>query len=215
METGTASWDRQFSTLLADASNVAEPAADRALAGHCLNCRISLGMDHNDDPRTLPGALCADCKATLSPSARRALSGAQAGSAASIDKNGSARSSRTSRSFTAADSWLIAKSHSFMQPEMLLGILNDRLCLDRGGECAPYTMEQLHKAIAVLTPEVPEDGTGQDWPSIRRVLGQARRSGLLATVTEQLVLDFAVVFQLNARQIMTLKDIVLGEGDGE
>ena len=215
MDTGTASWDRHFSTLLADTPHETEPAANEPLSGHCLNCRISLGMDLDDDPRTSPGALCADCKQTLSPSARRALSGVQARSAAAVDKNGSASPSRAPRAFTAADSFLIAKSHSFMQPEMLLGILNDRLRLDRGGECAPYTMEQLHKAISALASEVPEEGHGQDWPSIRRVLGQARRSGLLATVTEQLVLDFAVVFQLNARQIMTLKDIVLGEGDGE
>ena len=47
-------------------------------------------------------------------------------------------------------------------------------------------------------------------PSVRKLLAQARRAGVLDQINEQVINDFAVVFQLNAKQVVELKDIVLG-----
>ena len=111
------------------------------------------------------------------------------------------------RDFTVADKALIKRVHAFMAPAQLLLTLNERLVGDLGDEAQRYTMEQLHAEITTLGATKPQGS--QDWSSMRKVLAQARRSGVLMRVEEQVILDFAVVFSLNAKQVMTLKDIVL------
>ena len=78
---------------------------------------------------------------------------------------------------------------------------------DKGGSAQRYTMKQLQDEIAATAVAKPQGA--QDWSSIRKVIAQARRSGVLVRVDEQVIQDFAVVFSLNAKQVMTLKDIVL------
>ena len=42
-----------------------------------------------------------------------------------------------------------------------------------------------------------------------RLLAQARQSGVLQGINEQVIDDFAVVFQLNPKQVVQLKEILL------
>ena len=91
---------------------------------------------------------------------------------------------------------------------MLLDLLNERLTSDLGPDAARYTMDHLHQEIG--SGASGPVGT-KDWGGLRRLMSQARRSGVLGRVSEQVIDDFAVVFQLNARQVMSLKDIVLAE----
>lgn len=110
------------------------------------------------------------------------------------------------RAFTTADKSLIRQVHSFMPAEQLLGVLNQRLVADLGDKAVPYTIDQLR---AELNLQRPAAGGG-DWASLRRVLGQARRSGLLDRVTPEVMADFAVVFSLTPAQELRLKDAIAG-----
>ena len=56
-----------------------------------------------------------------------------------------------------------------------------------------------HQAAAVA---------GGDWGGLRKLLGQARHSGLLASITLQMVDDFSIVFRLSPAQHMRLRDVV-------
>lgn len=109
--------------------------------------------------------------------------------------------------FTAADKSLIRKVHGYMSSLQLLGIINERLVCDHGSGVTPYTIEQLHAEIASVSSAVPA-GTG-DWASLRKVLAKARRAGVLDAINEQVINDFAVVFSLNQKQVLSLKDILL------
>jgi hypothetical protein len=124
-------------------------------------------------------------------------------------------SPRTSlpRAFTAAEKSLIKKLHGFMPAEQLLRILNDRLVCDLGSHAAPYTMEQLYTEIGDAAGAVPAGG--HDWASLRKLLAKARRDGVLASVSDQVIDDFAIVFSLNAKQVLRLKDILLNVEDEE
>lgn len=112
----------------------------------------------------------------------------------------------TARPFTVADKGLIQKMHGFMPAQQLLDILNERLVCDLGQDAALYTMDQLHAEIGA-NAAVPAGG--HDWPSLRKLLSKAERDGVLDAINEQTIDDFAVVFSLNSKQVMVLKDIVL------
>ena len=45
------------------------------------------------------------------------------------------------------------------------------------------------------------------------LLAKARREGVLDQINEQVINDFAVVYSLNQKQVMTLKDILLNGED--
>lgn len=112
------------------------------------------------------------------------------------------------REFTPADLSMIRKLGRIVQEAQLLEILNQRLLADVGRRVMPYTAEQLSKAL--LEQQVQADkGGARDWTALRRLLADARRSGVLASIDEQVLEDFAVVFQLTAKQLVDLKDIVL------
>jgi hypothetical protein len=104
---------------------------------------------------------------------------------------------------------MIKKLHGFMPAQQLLDLLNERLVADQGEDVLPYTMQQLYAEIGEKAAATP---AATDWPSLRKLLAGARRAGTLQLVTEQLIDDFAVVFSLNARQALSLKDILLTEG---
>ena len=116
-----------------------------------------------------------------------------------------------SNGFTAADKALIRKVHGYMAPLQLLGILNERLICDQGGSAALYTIDQLKAEIASVTTAVPS--SGNDWGTLRKLLAKARREGVLDQINEQVINDFAVVYSLNQKQVMTLKDILLNGED--
>lgn len=116
------------------------------------------------------------------------------------------------REFTSADKALIRRVHGYMAPLQLLGILNERLSCDLGDAAVLYTIDQLKAEIASVTTAVP--ATGNDWGTLRKLVAKARRQGVLDLVNEQVINDFAVVYSLNQKQVMTIKDILLN-GDEE
>lgn len=111
------------------------------------------------------------------------------------------------RTFTAAEKGLIKKVHGFMPAQQLLDILNERLACDLGREAVPYTMDQLYAEIGGGEGVSPVGG--HDWPSLRKLLSKADHNGVLDAIDEQVINDFAVVFSLNQKQVLVLKDIVL------
>jgi hypothetical protein len=76
-----------------------------------------------------------------------------------------------------------------------------------GPDAERYSMEQLYTEIGDASNGAPAGG--HDWASLRKLLARARQSGVLAGITEQIIKDFAVVFSLNQKQLMVLKDIIL------
>lgn len=114
------------------------------------------------------------------------------------------------RSFNDADLALIRRIGAFMPMHKLLNVLNERRACDLGTDKEPYSIEQLAASIAELHGAKDPTALGRDWPSLRKLLAQARRAGVLELINEQVIDDFAVVFQLNAKQVVELKDIVLG-----
>lgn len=115
------------------------------------------------------------------------------------------------RDFTAADKALIRRVHAYMNPLQLLGILNTRLTCDLGEGVSLFTIDQLRTEIASVSSAVPAGGN--DWGSLRKLLAKARRDGVLDGISEQTVNDFAVVFSLNQKQLLSLKDTVLQTGE--
>lgn len=120
---------------------------------------------------------------------------------------------RKPQDFTAADKALIRRVHPHMNQLQLLGILNTRLTCDSGDRIPPYTIDQLRSEIASVSTAVPAGGN--DWGSLRKLLTKARRAGALDGVDEQVINDFAVVFSLNQKQVLILKDIVLQREEEE
>lgn len=112
--------------------------------------------------------------------------------------------------FNDADLALIRRIGAFMPMQKLLDVLNERRACDHGVDKAPYSIEQLAAAIADMHGAKDPTALGRDWPSLRKLLAQARRAGVLEQINNQVIDDFAVVFQLNAKQVVELKDIVLG-----
>jgi hypothetical protein len=117
------------------------------------------------------------------------------------------------RDFASADKALIRRVHGYMSALQLLSILNERLACDVGADAVPYTIDQLHAEISSVSSAVPAGGN--DWGSLRKVLAKARRAGVLDAIDEQVINDFAVVFSLNQKQVLTLKDIVLQREEEE
>lgn len=111
--------------------------------------------------------------------------------------------------FTEADLSMIKKVGRFMQPDTLLDILNERLIADQGRRVPRHTMEQLKQALQQAHGEALAGGAASDWLSMRRLLARARQSGVLQGINEQVIDDFAVVFQLNPKQVVQLKEILL------
>jgi hypothetical protein len=116
------------------------------------------------------------------------------------------------RAFTAAEKALIGKVHGYMPAQQLLEILNERLAADLGPDEPQHTMEQLYA-------EIGDSGAmpagGHDWSSLRKLVAKARRDGVLERVTRQVIDDFAVVFSLNARQVLNLHDVLLKAKDAD
>lgn len=118
-----------------------------------------------------------------------------------------ARSKPGARDFTPAEKSLIRRVHGFMPAQDLLRILNERLVADLGPDTMRYTMGQLYAEIGDAASAVPDGG--HDWASLRKLLARAKHAGVLGSITEQLIHDFAVVYSLNMKQYLTLKEIIL------
>ena len=92
-----------------------------------------------------------------------------------------------------------------MPAQQLLEILNERLRSDLGPDAIAYSMDQLYAQIG-SQPTATENS--HDWASLRKTLIIARRQGILDTISDQVINDFAVIFSLNSRQALGLKDII-------
>ncbi len=122
---------------------------------------------------------------------------------------GAAKNAAKPQDFSAADKALIRKVHGYMSVMQLLGILNERLVADQGAKATLFTVDQLKAEIAGVSTAVPN--TGNDWGALRKLLAKARRDGVLEQINEQVINDFAVVYALNQKQVMTLKDVLLNQ----
>ncbi|MCD5327973.1 hypothetical protein ACFFU8_08925 [Chromobacterium piscinae] len=178
--------------------NVKNERAQTA-AEKCRLCGCHLDASEDDD---LTLELCFSCKSR--PEARRlgipSLAASQQGGHAVPQL-------KSARNFTPAEKSLISKVHGYMPVQQLLGLLNERLACDLGPDAMPYTMDQLHAEIGNGAGTI--SAGSNDWASLRKLLSQAKRNGVLDAINEQVINDFAVVFSLNPKQVLGLKDIVL------
>lgn len=177
------------------------PAAG-AQAPKCRLCSGDLSEAEDDD---FEHNLCCSCKER--PEARRLGLGLTPPPPRRPHVPSKA-SATAAREFTAAEQSLIGRVHAFMPAAQLLDLLNERLICDLGPDAARYTADQLQRQIAKIAPGRTATSS-HDWASLRKLLTQARKSGTLARVSEQVINDFAVVFSLNPKQVMVLKDTLL------
>lgn len=208
-------------------NQAAQPLKRRA---KCRLCPTTLKREDGDD---LERGLCALCKkdpqadglaplgGTLqgldrapaaggaSPFGQLMQAGAPSGQLRSPAAN--APVSEAPEPFNDADLSMIKKVGRFMQPDTLLDILNERLIADQGRRAPRHTMDQLKQALQQAHGEALAGGAARDWLSMRRLLAQARQSGVLNDINEQVIDDFAVVFQLNPKQVVQLKEILLSQ----
>jgi hypothetical protein len=171
-------------------------------------CRLGEGKLDAGEEDDFALGVCASCKAR--PEARRlgtVLSIAPSRRLrAAVDQAASLESPKGAREFTQAERSLIGKVHGYMPAQQLLDILNERLVCDLGPDARRYPMEQLRAEIGEVCGAVAGSA---DWPNLRKLIAQARRDGVLQLVDEQVIRDFAVVYSLNAKQELVLRDIVL------
>ncbi len=166
----------------------------------CRLCSCRLSDDEDDDFEL---ELCVSCK--VRPEARRL---GVVGIAPVVAKKVPGAPRITSaRDFTVAEKALIKKVHGYMPAQQLLNILNERLVCDLGPDAIQYSMEQLYSEIGDVSIVAPSGG--HDWASLRKLLAKAQRDGTLSAITEQTINDFAIVYSLNHKQVLVLKDIVL------
>lgn len=166
----------------------------------CRLCGVHLDIEEDDD---LTHEVCYSCKSR--PEARHLGIPLTPSPLRVVDK---APISKSAREFTVAEKGLIRKVHGYMPAQQLLSILNERLVCDLGPDAMPYTMERLYAEIGDAAGAAVPAG-GHDWASLRKLLANARRAGTLDAITEQTINDFAVVYSLNQKQVLILKDIIL------
>lgn len=173
-----------------------------------IKCKICTCILDEDEDDNFEDEVCASCLAR--PEGRRLKVVKQIQpipSAAGQSQPTYSKVSKPARGFTPADKSMISKLKGYMPQQQLLDILNERLLCDLGPDATPYNMDQLYTEIGDAPSSVK--GGELDWAELRKLLAKARRSGLLAQIDEQLINDFAVVYSLNNKQVMTLKDIIL------
>ena len=99
--------------------------------------------------------------------------------------------------------------------QQLLDLVNERLVADRGHEAALHTLEQVQQQINEVAgvEGVARQAADGSWAHIRRLLIAARKEGVLDQVTETVINDFAVVYSLNAKQHLALKEVLLAHNE--
>src|SRR3546814_11476684 len=100
-----------------------------------------------------------------------------------------------------------------MPHAQLPAILNERLMFDLGPDAAQYTLDQLSAQIGDQIQAAPAGG--HDWGSLRKMLGKARREGLVDLIEAQVLTDFAVGFSLNSQKLLHMKKIRLQDKEDE
>lgn len=175
---------------------------DALVLGKCRLCGCRLDAGEGDD---ITNEICGGCEDR--PEARRLVRSA-------IKRAAAGPAPTSARDITPAEKSLIKKLHEFMPVQQLLGILNERLFCDLGPDAAPYTVDQVYAEIGEYAVATPTGGA-QDWAGMRKLLTLARKSGVLGAINEQVINDFAVIYSLNAKQVLGLKDILLHDAEDE
>jgi len=111
------------------------------------------------------------------------------------------------RQFTQVDRALIRKMASILPAAQLLDLLNDRLVADLGPDSPRYTTAMLADELRQLPAPEPT-ASASDWGSMRKILATARREGVLAVITDQMVENFSVVFSLSPARSLRLRDLI-------
>lgn len=158
----------------------------------CRFCEVVLDADDNREAR-----LCVLC--VKRPEARPFLAAAK-----------QARPVRQPRAFTPAERSLIGRLHAHLPADELLRILNERLGAD-DPDAVPFTSAQLQAEVAPLHEAAAGPGA---WGGLRRVIQQARETGVLGLVTADAIADFAVLYQLTSAQRMRLTDVLTHAQEG-
>lgn len=158
----------------------------------CQLCFTALSSKDGDD---LGAGACARCVATRPAKVEelRRRAGATAGAA---------------QEFNEAEKALITRLGGLSPLPKLLQLINDRRQADRPG-CAPVTLQQLQDEHERITGRPKDSG----WVVMRRLLQDARKTGVLQKVTAEVIDDFAIVYQLTRGQVLHLKDVLLGDGE--
>lgn len=172
-----------------------KPVRPSSQSARCRLCGCILHRELD----TSPLGVCNSCEDR--PEARRL--------GAKPSPNGTA--SQSARNFTAAEKGVIRRMHGYLPAQQLLDLLNERLAFDLGPDAAPYTMEQLHAEIAECGA-LASNGA-KDWGSLRKLLANARRTGVMDAIDRTVIDDFAVVFSLTPAQSLRLKDVLLQAGE--
>lgn len=178
-----------------DQSDVIRASSAGANVMKCRICRCKLSGEEGDD---FERGVCGSC--VQRPEARHLGTGP-------APRGGSAGA--PARAFTPAEKGLIERLQKAMPLQQLLAVLNERLLVDLGPDAAPYTIEQLREE-AGETLAVGSLGSN-DWSATRTFLANARRQGILDRIDESVINAFAVVFQLSPKQVLLLKDVLLGD----
>jgi hypothetical protein len=184
----------------------AKPPQHRPSAStKCRICTGFLGLELDDD---FENRLCSSCVGR--PEARRL--GLELVTSAAGTSISATSAPLPARDFTVAERSMINKLHGYMPAQQLLDLLNERLRGDLGPDAAPYGLDQLREVIgdmALAAPALVTNG----WGAQRKLIAQARRSGVLARIDEQVINDFAVVYSLSAKQVLHLRDALLDSGE--
>lgn len=158
-------------------------------------CRLCKGALYEGDNRAV--GLCELCVSR--PEARPILAAAK-----------QSKPPRQARAFTPAERSLIGRLHAHLPADELLRILNERLGAD-DPDAVPFTSAQLQAEVAPLHEAAAGPGA---WGGLRRVIQQARETGVLGLVTADAIADFAVLYQLTSAQRMRLQDVLTHAQEG-
>ena len=116
------------------------------------------------------------------------------------------RASHEGKPLTGAELALVRSIGNRIGARQLTELINARRRADKSAGAALLDEEDVVFAMAQRPLQAP---AGDGWAQTRKLLAKARRDGTLELVNEELIDAFAIVFSLNARQVMQLKDIVL------
>lgn len=177
-----------------------QPQALASPARH-LRCQLCANAMSSKDGDDLELGACARCVATrpakVEELRRRADSkaGATAGSG---------------QEFNEAEKALITRLGGLTPLPKLLQLINDRRQADKPGSPL-FTIQQLQDEHDRITSRPTDSG----WVVMRRLLRDARETGVLQKVTAEVIDDFAIVYQLTRGQVLHLKDVLLGDGEDD
>jgi hypothetical protein len=167
----------------------------------CLKCPSKLGAENGD---SMEQGLCKPCKARWDMSNPRSV---QAASPPKPERSVKVRTADLS----GLEKSMISRVYGLMPTSQLLELLNTRRVAEAGPDAVLLTADAIRDEIGKVSAS-PVSGE-LDYPSLRKLLNQAKKDGTLALVTEQVINDFAVIFSLSAKQVMGLKDVLLSTED--